>query len=127
MPLDVKVFIMNMCFCLIRITKIPEYEVENILKSLCEDVKVGINNIIQAHNPLARKKDVLGHEISVEKELEVSYILVYKHIVHVFESVHSMYIPVCSCCRCGMPCFLRICLWLQQHVVPHGLRSAARQ
>lgn len=63
---------MNMCFCLIRITKIPEYEVESTLQSMCEHVMVGINHIIQAHNPSTRKQDVFGHEISVEEELEVS-------------------------------------------------------
>ena len=71
-PLNVKVVIMNMCFCLIRITKISEVEIEKKLYLLCEQVKVGIKNLIQSHTPWSRKVDVLGHGVDVKVELEVS-------------------------------------------------------
>ena len=71
-PLDVKVFIMNMCFCLIRIAKIPEEEIEKTFQSLCQQVKIGIKNVIQSLSPQSVKVDALGHEVRVKEELEVS-------------------------------------------------------
>ena len=71
--LDVKVDIMNMCFCLIRITKISKVEIEKTLKSLCDQVEIGIQNIILSYAPSSRTSvHILGHRVEVKKELKVS-------------------------------------------------------
>ena len=71
--LDVKVDVMNMCFCLIGIVKISQVEIENKLQSLCTEVEVGIQNIILAHTSSVRMRHVLGHGVNVKEELEVCF------------------------------------------------------
>lgn len=124
-PLDVKVFIMNMCFCLIRIAKIPEEEIEKTFQSLCQQVKIGIKNVIQSLSPLSVKVDALGHEVRVKEELEVSCYC--RSVCCMFLNLWIYIYYLYYCCRCGTLCFQRICLWLQHCVRMHGLRSAARQ
>ena len=71
--LDVKVDIMNMCFCLIRITKISKVEIEKTLKSLCDQVEMGIQNVILSCAPFSKPSaHLLGHRVEVKMELMVS-------------------------------------------------------
>ena len=69
--LEVKVFILNMCFCLIRSAEISDALVETTLISLCEELKTGIRNVIQSLS-YSRRVDVLGHGVKVKEELHVS-------------------------------------------------------
>lgn len=80
--LDVKVDVMNMCFCLIRIVKISQVEIETKLQSLCTEVEVGIQNRILTHTSSARMRHVLGHGVNVKEELEVCF---YRSMYIVFE------------------------------------------
>ena len=72
--LDVKVDVMNMCFCLIRITKISQVQIEMKLSLLCDQVEVGICNTILSITPSSKASaDVLGHRVHVKEELKVSF------------------------------------------------------
>ena len=72
--LDVKVDVMNMCFCLIGITKISQVQIEMKLSSLCDQVEVGICNGILSHTPSSKASaHVLGHRVHVKEELKVSF------------------------------------------------------
>ena len=74
-PLDVKVVVMNMYFCLIRVAKLDEPEIETIFRSLCQHVIAGIQNMIQSsHDSFGIMVEVLGLGINVKEELEVSCI-----------------------------------------------------
>ena len=76
-PLDVKVVVMNMYFCLIRIAKLDEPKIETIFRSLCEHVITGIRNMIQStHNSSEIRVEELGLGVDVEEELEVSCICI---------------------------------------------------
>ena len=71
--LDVKIDIMKMCFCLMQITEISQDEMEMGFQTLCEQVEVGIQNTILSYFPSSKEsKHVLGHEVYVKEELEVS-------------------------------------------------------
>lgn len=69
--LEVKVQVLNMCFCLIRSARNSAAEIETTLSSLCAELKCGIQNIIHSHT-YAGKVDVLGHGVKVKEELHVS-------------------------------------------------------
>ena len=69
-----KVDVMNMCFCLIGITKISQVQIEKKLSSLCDQVEVGIYNEILSHTPSSKASaHVLGHKVNVKEELKVSF------------------------------------------------------
>ena len=69
--MDVKVDILNMCFCVIRLAKISSAEIETRLQSLCEEVTTGIHNVILSSDR-SSKRDILGLGVNVKKELHVS-------------------------------------------------------
>ena len=72
--LDVKVDVMNMCFCVIGITKISQVDIETKLSSLCDQVEEGIHNEILSHTPSSKASaHVLGHRVHVKEELKVSF------------------------------------------------------
>ena len=72
--LDVKVNVMNMCFCLIGITKISQHQMEMKLRSLCEQVEEGIHNEILSLTPSSKASaHVLGHRVNVKEELKVGF------------------------------------------------------
>ena len=72
--LDVKFDVMNMCFCLIGITKISQVQIEMKLSSLCDQVEVGIHNEILSLTPSSKgSAHVLGHRVNVKEELKVSF------------------------------------------------------
>ena len=97
--LDVKVDVMNMCFCLIRITKISKVEIEMKLQSLCDQVEVGIQNIILSSSSSKASGHVLGHGVKVKEELEVScfyssvyssmYVFMYTFTIDVGVEFHA--------------------------------------
>lgn len=69
--LEVKVFVLNMCFCFIRSARISDAETKTTLRSLCAELKSGIKNEIQASTNVG-SVDVLGHGVKVKDELQVS-------------------------------------------------------
>ena len=71
--MDMKVVILNMCFCLNGIAKISAAEIGTALRLLCEDVITGIKNVIMSVSE-SRKKDVLGLGLEFKMELHVSCI-----------------------------------------------------
>ena len=76
-PLDVKIVVMNMYFCLIRIAELDEPEIETIFRSLCQRVIAGIQNIIQSsHEFSGIRVEVLGLGVNVKEELKVSCICI---------------------------------------------------
>ena len=73
--LDVKVDVMNMCFCLIRVMEISQVEIERKLSLLCDQLEVGIHNVILSHTPSSKTTaHVIGHGVNVKEELEVSFV-----------------------------------------------------
>lgn len=70
-----KVTVLRMCFCVLKLAKryLEDAQFEAILKSLCEEVKIGIMNVIlSGHYAWNLKRDhVLGLGIDVTEELKV--------------------------------------------------------
>lgn len=79
-PLNVKVVVLRMCFCVL--TRVKLYlndEFEDVLKSLCEAVNMGIKNVIlsRPYDYDMKRDDLLGLGINVTEELKVCSVVYF--------------------------------------------------
>lgn len=93
-PLDMKVVGMKMCFCVLTLAKsfyLHDAEFEAILRTLCEEVTIGIKNVILSTRLYTLKCDgLLGLGINVTEELRVSSV-VELYILHLLGFDYIIY------------------------------------
>ena len=76
-PLDVKVVVLRMCFCVLTQVKLYliDAKFKDVLISMCEAVNEGIKNVILSRPYATKRDDVLGLGINVTEELKVCLVV----------------------------------------------------